>query len=271
MLTRNNRHGVRVSLDQPARKVKSQTLTHDAFLGGRLTVSQPRHGFRAGLDSVVLGAAVRADARTVLDLGAGVGTAGLVALAHNDGLAATLVERDAEAMAIAGANIEANGFAARARTILLDVAARGAERRAAGLEPDRYDAVIANPPFFDAAAGTRAAADRADARHMAQGTLDLWVRTAATSAAPGAEIVFIYPAAGLAPLLAAFGQRFGAVTVLPLCSRPGEAAGRVLVRGIKGSRAPLTLLSARSIHGEAGRAFSPEFEAMLMGRTRLVW
>jgi len=260
-----------VSLDQPDQKVKSQTLTRDAFLGGRLTVSQPRHGFRAGLDSVLLGAAVRAGAATLLDLGAGVGTAALVALAHDGGLAATLVERDAAALALAEANIAGNGFAARARVVLLDVTARGAEREAAGLAPDGYDAVIANPPFFDAAAGTRAAAARADARHMEEGVLDLWVRTAATSAAPGGEIVFVYPAAGLAPLLAAFGKRFGAITVLPLCPRSGEPASRVLVRAVKGSRAPLTLLASRPIHPDAGRAFTPQFDAILRGSARLDW
>ena len=52
-----------MSLDQPAALVKHQTVTRDAFLGGRLTVSQPRHGFRAGLDSVLLGAAVVAGAQ----------------------------------------------------------------------------------------------------------------------------------------------------------------------------------------------------------------
>ncbi|KKB10890.1 hypothetical protein VE25_15655 [Devosia geojensis] len=246
-------------------------MTHDAFLGGRLTVSQPRNGFRAGLDSVLLGAAVRIGTQTLLDLGAGVGAAGLVALAHDDGLSATLVERDAQMLALAEANIEANGFTTRARTILLDVTAKGAERSAAGLGSDSYGAVIANPPFFDAAAGTRAAAPRADARHMDEGALDLWVRTAATSAAPGGEIVFVYPAAGLGPLLAAFDQRFGAITILPLCPRPGEPASRVLARAVKGSRAPLTLLASRPIHADAGRAFTPEFDAILKGMVRLDW
>ena len=71
-----------MSLDQPKDFVKHQTLTRDAFLGGRITVSQPRHGFRAGLDSVLLGAAIAADSTALLDLGCGVGTAALVALAH---------------------------------------------------------------------------------------------------------------------------------------------------------------------------------------------
>src|SRR5690606_27536905 len=72
-----------MSLDQASKIVKQQTLTRDAFLGGRLIVSQPGNGFRAGMDSVLLGAAVSPKSNSLLDLGAGAGTASLVALAHN--------------------------------------------------------------------------------------------------------------------------------------------------------------------------------------------
>jgi hypothetical protein len=51
-----------------------EELTTDAFLGGRLTVRQPRAGYRAGVDPVLLAAAVPARAgEAVLDLGAGPG------------------------------------------------------------------------------------------------------------------------------------------------------------------------------------------------------
>src|SRR4051812_4496489 len=97
-----------MSLDQPNAFVKHQTLTRDAFLGGRITVSQPRQGFRAGLDSVLLGAAVALGSTTLLDLGCGVGTAGLVALAHNPALAATLVDQNADMLVLARLNAEEN-------------------------------------------------------------------------------------------------------------------------------------------------------------------
>jgi Predicted O-methyltransferase len=53
--------------------------------------------------------------------------------------------------------------------------------------------------------------------------------------------------------------------------RPGAAASRVLVRGTKGSRAPLTLLASRALHGEDGRAFAPEFDAIFRGMAVLDW
>jgi len=260
-----------MSLDQPPSFVKHQTVTRDAFLGGRLTLSQPSHGFRAGLDSVLLGAAVGQGRKTLLDLGCGVGTAGFVAMAHQPDLGATLAEQNSEMAALAVQNAVANGLAERCRVIQVDVTAKGSERRAGGLLDNGYDSVIANPPFFAGGAGTLAAdKGRAEARHMDAATLDLWIKTAASSAAAGGEIIFVYPSTSLSPLLSGFEQRFGAVTVLPLAPRPGEPATRVLIRGIKGSRAPLTLLSSRVLHVE-GRAFAPEFDAIFRGEARLVW
>jgi tRNA1(Val) A37 N6-methylase TrmN6 len=106
---------------------------------------------------------------------------------------------------------------------------------------------------------------------MDAAAIDLWVKTAAGCASGGGEIIFVYPAESLSPLLAAFSQRFGAITVLPLAPRPDAPASRFLVRGIKGSRAPLTLLSSRALHGADGRAFQPEFDAIFRGLARLVW
>ncbi|MEL6434627.1 MAG: methyltransferase, partial [Pseudomonadota bacterium] len=53
-------------------------LTKDDFLGGRLQLLQPRAGYRAGIDPVLLAASVEArKGQSILDLGCGVGTAAL--------------------------------------------------------------------------------------------------------------------------------------------------------------------------------------------------
>jgi tRNA1(Val) A37 N6-methylase TrmN6 len=260
-----------MSLDEATDLVKQQTLTRDAFLGGRLTVSQPERGFRAGLDSVLLGAAVDAGSRRLLDLGAGAGTAALVAMTELGELSGTLIEADPAMAGLASLNLGANGMAGRGKVLELDLTAPGRVRAAAGLAADHFTTVIANPPFFDPGRGSAPSVARAEARHMDDDMLDRWVKTAASHAAPGGEVIFIHVAEALPLLLAAFTRRFGAVTVLPLLPRDGEAASRVLVRGIKGSRAPFTLLAARALHEPAGRTFRPEFDAIFRGAARLIW
>jgi tRNA1(Val) A37 N6-methylase TrmN6 len=260
-----------MSLDHASKIVKHQTPTRDAFLGGRLIVSQPGNGFRAGLDSVLLGAAARQQSSALLDLGAGVGTAALVAMAHNPRLSATLVEVDAEVAAVAALNLADNGMAERGRVLTLDVTAPGRQRAVAGLPADHFGTVIANPPFFDPARGSAPSEARSTARHMDPVAIDRWARTAATHAAPEGEVIFIHAAASLSVLLAGFENRFGSLTILPLTPRESEPATRVLVRGIKASRAPLTLLASRALHEPEGREFRPEFEAIFRGTGRLIW
>lgn len=261
-----------MSLDQVAELVKHQLVSRDAFLGGRVTLLQPLKGFRAGLDSVLLGASVQQKTGSLLDLGSGVGTASLVALTHEEGLSAYLVEKDDETAAIAAHNLDANGVADRARVIHLDLSAAGSVRVEHGLPVDHFSSVIANPPFFDGAAGTAPDPRRQAARHMSQAQgLEAWARVAASHAAPGGEVIFIHVANRLSELLSAFGARFGAICVLPLCPRDGMEASRVLVRGIKGSRAPLRLMASRVLHETDGRRFRPEFDAIFRGDARLDW
>ena len=42
----------------PSTTTASAATSEDVFLGGRLTIRQPAKGFRAGLDAVLLAAAV---------------------------------------------------------------------------------------------------------------------------------------------------------------------------------------------------------------------
>lgn len=247
-------------------------LTRDRFLGGKVNVFQPQQGFRAGLDTVLLAAAISSRSERLLDLGAGVGTAGLCALADLPQLEATLAELQVDLADLAARNISDNGFASRAFVVRTDVTAPGARRQADGLIPDHYSTVIANPPFFDASAGTKAKGDaRATARHMPAQDLDKWVKCAATCAAPGGEVIFISPAAMLPALLKSFGARFGALCILPIAPRPGLDASRILIRGIKGSKGPMRLLPSLILHEAEGNHFAADIDPIFRGNSRLHW
>ncbi len=85
-------------------------LTSDKFLGGRVTAWQPKDGYRAATDPVLLAAAV--DARTgqsVLELGCGVGVAILCLGARITDLSLVGVERQADYADLAVRNAGENG------------------------------------------------------------------------------------------------------------------------------------------------------------------
>lgn len=98
--------------------------TEDAVLGGRLVLRQPKRGHRFGHDAILLAAAV--DARPgeiAVDIGAGVGTAGL-ALAHRvPDLKVRLVEVDTTLADLARENAARNRLSDRVSVATLDVAA----------------------------------------------------------------------------------------------------------------------------------------------------
>ncbi len=106
-------------------------VSEDAILGGRLTLRQPLRGHRFGHDAILLAAAVSAHAgEHAIELGAGVGAAGL-ALAHRvGGLSVTLVEIDRALASLAKSNAERNGVADRVRVLCLDAEVLG--RRVCG-------------------------------------------------------------------------------------------------------------------------------------------
>jgi tRNA1(Val) A37 N6-methylase TrmN6 len=250
----------------PALMPSDGVATLDRFLGGRLSVSQPRHGHRAGSDAVLLAAAVPAKAgERVLDAGAGVGIAGLCLLARVPGLDVTAVDIDPGLCALAEANAARNDFAARFTVVEADVTAPAEALIAKGLAREGYAHVIANPPFH--LAGTvRPAPERARAlaHVMGDGGLEDWIRSLATFAAPKGRLTLIHRPDSLGLLLKLLDRRFGNLTVFPLFPRAGHAATRVIVQGTKGSRAALKLMPGLVLHEPDGR-YTETAEAVLRG------
>src|SRR6476619_369712 len=215
-------------------------VTADTVLGGRLLLKQPRRGHRVGHDAILLAAACPARARErVVDLGAGVGAAGLALAQRVDDSRVTLVEIDPGLAALAAENAQANGLAGRVSAVVLDVTAPARQRAA----PDRQRRLAHAGP---------------------DGTLAAWIKTAARLLRPGGTLTLIWRADGLAAVLKALDAAFGAVTVFPIHSRAGEPAIRVLVRAAKSSRVPLALLPGLVLNDSAGVP-TAQAEAVLRG------
>jgi tRNA1(Val) A37 N6-methylase TrmN6 len=238
----------------------------DDFLGGRLSVVQPQRGHRAGSDAVFLAAAVPAKSgERVLDIGAGVGVAGLCLLARVPGIRITAVEIDAGQCALAAGNAARNGFSAQFEVVTADVTAPGKILGAAGLKRESYHHLIANPPFHEEGR-VRAAPDaaRASAHVMGAGGLAAWVRFFAAMAAPNARLTLIHLPDCLGELLELLDGRFGDVAVFPLFPKRDQPAVRILVQAQKGSKAGLSLLPGLVLHEEDG-SYTEAAEAILRG------
>jgi tRNA1(Val) A37 N6-methylase TrmN6 len=222
--------------------VRQAETSEDAILAGRLVLRQPLRGHRVGHDAVLLAAAVAAAAgEHAVDLGSGVGAAGLALARRIDGVSVSLVEIEPELAALAAANAEHNGLGDRVRAICLDVEAPDAAFAAAGLPPGCAAQVLMNPPFNVAPHNPSPDRDRRVAHVGSPQTLLGWLHAASQLLGAHGAVTLIWRADGLADVIEALARDFGAVSILPVYPKPDKPAIRVLARAVKASRAPLTL------------------------------
>jgi tRNA1(Val) A37 N6-methylase TrmN6 len=227
-------------------------ITEDGFLGGQLRLRQPRSGHRAGHDAILLAAATTArPGDRVVEFGAGVGAAGLALARRAGAVDLLLVEIDEGLAALARANASANAI--RAEVVTLDVTSAAEAFAANGLPPDSADVILMNPPFNDAMRH-RASPDKARATaHMAQpALLENWVHAARRVLKSGGVLTLMWRADGLAEVLSALGRGFGSLAILPVHGEPAKPAIRVLVRAVKGGRAPTTIHPGLMLKEESG-------------------
>lgn len=239
-------------------------LSEDVFLGGKLKLRQPGKGLRGGIDGVFLAAAApAAGGANVLDAGAGSGLVGLAVAVRVADARATLIEVEPALATLAIENARANGLLSHVDVVTADVTAPLQLIADAGAEPGAFDHVLANPPYGEEGRMRVSADDlRARATAMASGGIERWARFLAAMAKPGGTATMIHRAEALGEILAAFESRFGAVKAFPLFPREGEAAIRVIVQGIKGSRAPFSLERGLVLHDAKGR-FTAAADAIL--------
>lgn len=243
------------------RRFDPADLTEDDLLGGRVRLLQPRHGYRAGTDPVMLAAACpAAPGERALDLGCGAGAAALCLGARAPGVDLHGLEVQPAYAALAAVNGAAAG---------LTVHEGDAREPPAALRALSFDHVLTNPPWFPAEAPASPDAGRAVAR-LARVSTGAWVDAALRRLKPRGRLTLIHRAERLGEILAALEGRAGDIRVLPLAAREGRPAGRVIVAARKGARGPLSLLAPLALHEgpchvRDGDDFSPAAAAILRG------
>lgn len=249
----------------------SPSETIDAFHRGAFHIVQPKgRGHRSGMDAMLLAALV-ADERPikVADLGAGAGAAGLAVASRVGKAEVVLFERSSDMAEFARKSLalpENARFADRVSVIEADVTLTGKDRNEAGLADDSFHHVIMNPPFNDANDRLTPDALKAEAHAMTDGLFEKWIRTAGAIMIPGGQLSLIARPESIGEIIAACGRRFGGLEITPIHPREGENAVRILVTGIKGSRARLALRAPLIMHGEGTHKFSDFVDDMNNGR-----
>jgi tRNA1(Val) A37 N6-methylase TrmN6 len=226
-------------------------------LGGRVKLWQPKAGFRAGLDSVMLAASVPAKAGAhVCDLGIGVGTAALCLAARVKDLRITGIEIDRDLVELASANAARN----ECKSFVIFEADIFARPKL--LPRQAFDHVITNPPFYDASSTRAPHAGKARATSVHAKDLGAWLRFARTLVRGEGWVTTILPPEQLGIALDALTDSGRGAEIFPLWPKPGEAAKRLIIRVRMNARSPLRLRQGLVLHGTGGRP-TAEAEAVL--------
>ncbi|WP_102960291.1 methyltransferase [Mangrovicella endophytica] len=249
--------GERSHLD-PGTLEAAAASSRDAFYGGRFMLCQPRgRGFRSGLDALLLAACLPADASgDAVDLGSGAGAVGFAAACRCPALRLTLVEVDPGMAGLCrqGLDLPDNaGFADRLRMVEADATAPRAIREAAGLHDGAFGTVLSNPPFNPQ--HHRRSADHLRARALSVADpafLPRWIAVAAALLKPGGTLAMVLRPENLPAVLGSAGNRLGDLRIVPVQARSGEAAMRILLRAVRGSRAPLSIRPSIVLHEADG-------------------
>ena len=232
--------------------------TVDALLNRRVTVEQPKKGFRVSVDTILLAAAVTGrSGEKAVDLGCGVGGAMLALAVRVPGLIVNGLEIQPEIADLARANIKRNTFEDRMEVLTGDVI------HLPGPLLFGYDHVMMNPPFHDA---EKSDPSPDESKRIATiGTtdeLEIWVISAARCLKLTGVLTMIMRADRLDEVLSYMKPHFGEVEVIPLLPKKDEDAKRIILRSRKGEGARHVGCKPMIMHRSAG-GYTDEMDAIL--------
>ena len=244
-------------------------LTHDQFLGGKLTISQPKIGYRAGIDPVLLAAATPArPGQSVLELGCGAGAASLCLATRVAELDLYGVEFQPDYADLAMKNAADNA-------INMCVHICDLRNLSNDLRQRQFDHVIANPPYYQRDSGTASSEVGRDLALAGDTPLADWITTAARRLMPKGVLSIVQDIRRLPDLMTRLQTTdLGSVEVLPIAARQGRAPHLLLLRARKGGRAQFMLYAPLIMHEGAhhvadGDSYTAELSSILRGGAAL--
>ena len=221
-------------------------VSEDKFLGGKIVIKQLKYGYRAGNDPVLLAASLSLKpSQTVLDLGCGVGTAFLCALARERSIKATGIELQKELSDLAIKNSARNGF-------IVDIINCSIHKLSHNIGQQKFDHVILNPPFFFSNSGTLSKNQQKTlSKFVKENELKSWLSVAMKRLKPKGEISLISRTDTLGLVLGVLEEKVGSIKILPISSFENEPSSRFIVNGKLGAKGSISLFFPLIMHRKA--------------------
>ncbi|MBX2833338.1 MAG: methyltransferase domain-containing protein [Micavibrio sp.] len=222
-------------------------------LDKRLKLAQPENGFRTSIDAVLLAAACKIKTKqSVLDLGCGIGSAILSLLRRIPDIDAMGIDIQDDQIMIATDNANQNDLVCNFLA---------ADIREFDHAP--FDHIICNPPYNDAGAHVKSPSkSKALAMGHIETSLQDWLDAGCRLLQHGGTFAMIHKAGEVDDIIKGLKNRFGSVEIIPLYSKAGQSANRVIIRAIRNSKSPASIHAGLVLHKDDG-SYTDETENIL--------
>ena len=232
--------------------------TIDKLLGSRFAVEQPAKGYRIAVDTLLLAAAVPAQAgHHILDMGCGVGGVMLAIAARVADCTLTGIEIQSHMADLCKSNIRRNGYEARMKVLHADVTVL--DEAFIG----QFDHVALNPPYNDSArhiASPHTSKKRANTDEA--GELEDWIAAAATALKQDGLMSMINRSDRQDEIIALCAEHFSEIRIKPIWSKADGSSKRIIIRASKNDRQEVITETPLILYGPDGR-YSEAGEAIL--------
>lgn len=233
----------------------------DKYLDGKVMIHQPAKGYRAGIDAVLLSVSVHPEkGQRVLDVGAGVGVVTLCMAYHNPGVEIIGLEIQPHLAELNKSNISLNHKEQDVKILTGSLF-----NLPEGLEPNSFDHVVTNPPYFDF--GSKALNEdetKSLSRHVMDGDLQSWLEASLRMIKPRGYLTLVHRADQLDQILSILKKKTGGIKIFPLWPGIGQSAKLVIIQARKAVKSECQLLAGMVLH-QKDKKYTPEADAIFRG------
>ena len=225
--------------------------SQDYLLDKKIHILQPLNGYRASSDAVLLSSMLspQMQNKTILDVGSGTGAVSLcLAWRYKQQNTEIFgVEIQSDLAELSALSAQKNNFSGL-KYLNGDIFNKDIQKL---LKPCSFDAVVTNPPYSknDMPSPNNS---KATAHNLLCGNLEKWLNICLKMAKPFGYLYMINRAEALPHICSALDGKAGGIVVLPIYSKIGQPAKRIIIKAQKDSKAPCHILPPLVIHNENG-------------------
>lgn len=225
--------------------------TKDYLLDKQIKIFQPADGYRASTDAIILSSVVHKISKkdSFLDVGSGTGAISLcLAYRFKDkDVSITGLELQKELAELSNLSSKENGFDSFLNYINCDIKTKPKE-----IPFCSYSHVITNPPYSEKDMPSPNPS-KATAHNHSDFSLSEWITFCIKMIKPKGFFYMINRAEAIDEILSNIKGKLGNINIIPIYSKEGQDAKRVIITAQKDSKAATRIYQGLIVHDNAGK------------------